>query len=494
MAQILSRGVYRECFRRLKANVTNNRNLHSYVRSIVNGQNKRNQGVSKNGNPTLFQTTISRKIQTSVIDYGKVQFKLADIGEGIKEVNVKEWYIKEGDTVSQFDEICQVQSDKASVTITSRFDGVVTKLYYDIDDIAQVGAPLIDIEVEEDVEDTSSSDSSSSDSSSSEDEAPAKPQVQISKVLATPAVRKIAMENNVTLSNVPATGKDGRVLKEDIVRYLSGGSPPTAAPPVTPRPVAPPVTPLPVIPTTPVIPAVKIPLAADKTEVITGMRKAMVKTMTAANAVPLFGYCDEIDVSKLVEVREGSKKVMQEYGVKLSYMPYIIKATSLALSQYPIINSSVDEKCEKVIYKASHNIGVAMDTADGLVVPIVKNVQSLSIYEIAAELNRLHALGLQNKLSPTDLSGGTFSLSNIGAIGGTYAKPVILPPQVAIGALGKFQTLPRFDENDELIKTQIMNVSWSADHRIIEGATIARFSNLFKAYLEDPATMTLFMR
>ena len=132
-----------------------------------------------------------------------------------------------------------------------------------------------------------------------------------------------------------------------------------------------------------------------------------------------------------------------------------------------------------------------MDTPQGLLVPNIKKVHQMSVVEIAEELNRLQDLGLRGKLGADDLKNGTFSLSNIGSIGGTYAKPVIMPPQVAIGAVGKVQKLPRFDANDNLVKAHIMNVSWSADHRIIDGATMARYSNLMKNYIENPASMIL---
>ncbi|XP_033737563.1 lipoamide acyltransferase component of branched-chain alpha-keto acid dehydrogenase complex, mitochondrial-like [Pecten maximus] len=466
------------------------RGIHSKYQQNSRATQKRPQRIWKDN--TVYQL---RKFQTSTVCCGQtIPFKLADIGEGIKEVNVKEWYVSVGDHVKQFDSICQVQSDKASVTITSRYDGIIRKLYYELDDVAQVGDPLVDIETDKDTDLDESDDSSSSSSSSSEDEQP-QPQVFKQKVLATPAVRKIAMENSIKLSDVTSTGKDGRVLKEDIMRHIQGGAPPVAAPTPIPTPVATPVAvPTPVTSPRPVVPAVAIPIGKDKTEPIKGVRKAMVKSMTEANSVPLFGYCDEIDVTRLVLLRESAKAVTAASGMKFSYMPFIIKATSMALHQFPILNASVDSGCENITYLAAHNIGIAMDTIEGLIVPNVKNVQSLSVYEIAAELNRLHALGLEGKLSTADMSGGTFSLSNIGAIGGTYAKPVVLPPQVAIGALGKFQVLPRYDEEGNVRKTHIMNVSWSADHRVIEGATMARFSNVWKAYLENPATMTIHLK
>lgn len=167
------------------------------------------------------------------------------------------------------------------------------------------------------------------------------------------------------------------------------------------------------------------------------------------------------------------------------------QATSLALTQFPELNATCNPEASEVIHRASHNLGIAMDTPRGLIVPNVKNCQNLSIFDIAAELKRLMALAADGKLGDADLQAGTFSLSNIGAIGGTYASPVIMPPQVAIGALGKMQRVPVFVDgtSDAVTAGYVMNVSWSADHRVVDGATMARFSNLWKQYLEDPISM-----
>ncbi|XP_027014941.2 lipoamide acyltransferase component of branched-chain alpha-keto acid dehydrogenase complex, mitochondrial isoform X2 [Tachysurus fulvidraco] len=413
------------------------------------------------------------------------------------EVTVKEWYVKEGDRVSQFDSICEVQSDKASVTITSRYDGVIRKLYYDVDSIALVGKPLIDIETngghavapEEDVMETPALSQ----------EEHTHQEIKGHKTQATPAVRRIAMENNIKLSEVVGTGKDGRILKEDILNFISKQTgailPPSPfqeiqPPPPTPPPSAKLKEKKPLSIPTPVIPR-PVFTGKDRTEPLKGFHKAMVKTMTAALKIPHFGYKDEVDISRLVRLRSELKDVVEPRGVKLSYMPFFIKAASLALHHFPILNASVDEACQNITYKAAHNIGLAMDTPQGLLVPNIKNVQMLSLFEIATELNRLQALGVTGQLGTTDLTGGTFTLSNIGSIGGTYAKPVILPPEVAIGALGKIQILPRFNSKDEVVKAHIMYVSWSADHRIIDGATMCRFSNLWRSYLENPASMVL---
>ncbi|KAL8178268.1 UNVERIFIED_CONTAM: hypothetical protein K2H54_039108 [Gekko kuhli] len=443
-----------------------------------------------------------RFFRTTVVSHNQiVQFKLSDIGEGITEVTVKEWYVKEGDIVSQFDSICEVQSDKASVTITSRYDGVIKKLYYNLDEIAYVGKPLVDIETDVLKDVASEEDVVETPAVSHEEQT--HQEIKGHKTLATPAVRRLAMENNIKLSEVIGTGKDNRILKEDILNYLAKQT--GAILPLSTKPKMIPSLPrtdpahdkleekTPKIPTPISIPA-SIPIGVsgkDKTEALAGFQKAMVKTMTIALKIPHFGYCDEVDLTQLIKLREELKSVADARGVKLSYMPFFIKAASLGLLHYPILNASVDENCQNITYKASHNIGVAMDTGQGLVVPNVKNVQIRSVFEIASELNRLQNLGSANQLGTADLTGGTFTLSNIGTIGGTYAKPVILPPEVAIGALGKVQILPRFNSVGEVFKAQVMNVSWSADHRIIDGATMARFSNLWKSYLENPASMLL---
>ncbi|KAK3585258.1 hypothetical protein CHS0354_006306 [Potamilus streckersoni] len=445
-----------------------------------------------------FRALIShaRLLHSSAGNYGKVEsFNLSDIGEGIREVEVKEWFVKVGDRVSQFESICEVKSDKAAVTITSRYDGIIRKIYYDVDEIALVGKPLVDIELDGDASDPKRVEVVEAVSDSSTDDLMTK--VKGHNVLATPAVRKMAIEYKINLSDVKGMGKDGRVMKEDILQYLEDKDKRKMAPvkPTTTFPKEPPhVTPVAKpksVPSVPQKPTQRPVIGQDKTEPIRGVRKAMVKIMTEALRIPPFGYYDEIDVTQLVKLRSEVKAVAEARGIRISYMPFIIKATSLALLQYPILNSSVDEKCENITYKAAHNIGLAMDTKEGLLVPNVKNVQSLTVFEIASELNRLQTFGESGKLGQEDLTGGTFSLSNIGSIGGTYARPVIVPPEVAIGALGKIQVLPRFDENENVKKAHIMLVSWSADHRIIEGATMARFSNLWKSYLENPSLMLL---
>lgn len=414
-----------------------------------------------------------RQFHCSSACFNVVPFNLSDIGEGITEVVVKEWFVNVGDKVAQFDNICEVQSDKASVTITSRYDGVISKLHYKVDDTAKVGLPLVDIEVEGENSESESSGSDTGASSNSDEEVK---NVDIfsshGKALATPAVRRIAGEHKIDISSVKGSGKSGRVMKEDILAFISGKQTETASPTVGSQ-------------SSNVAPAVVF-TGTDRTVPITGYTKAMVKTMTAANAVPHFVYSDEVDVGALIKMRLKLKEAAEKRSIKLSYMPFFLKAASLALNQYPILNASVNADCSELTYKARHNIGMALDSPNGLVVPNIKDVQSLQLFDIAREMDRIITAGRNGTLGPKDITGGTFTLSNIGSIGGTYTKPVLLLPEVAIGALGRFQKLPRFGKTGAVEESNIMCISWAADHRVVDGATVARFSNVFKELIENP--------
>ncbi|KAL6077552.1 Dihydrolipoamide acetyltransferase component of pyruvate dehydrogenase complex [Balamuthia mandrillaris] len=489
------------------------------------------QSHSSSSSRSFHASTLSRSEGRGVIP-----FLLTDVGEGIAECEVMKWFVEEGQSIDEFDPVCEIQSDKATLEVTSRYKGVVTKLYHKVGDMAKVGQPLIDIDTGSGA---ASSPTTSKPSPSTPTSTPATSAGSCGAkaafaptstagttaaegpVLATPAVRRIAKEFQVDLHQVRGTGREGRVLKEDILNYLDHreGLP---SPTFTPFAAA----------NTAAAVAAKGGLSApalsaeDKEEKevpIKGLQRTMVKTMTAAASVPLFGYGDEICMDALTELRDQLRPVAKKRGIKLSYMPLILKATSLALTQYPVLNSSIkyneNGEPQALLYKRRHNLGVAMDTPGGLLVPNVKHVQRKSIFEIAAELNRLQVLGKEGKLGKEDLLDGTFTLSNIGSIGGTYCSPIVLPPEVAIGALGRMQVLPRFvdekaaakmiknrsrsgedeDEEDEeeerlaVVPKRVMAVVWSADHRVIDGATMANFSNLWKHYLEQPSSMLLDM-
>lgn len=401
----------------------------------------------------------------------------------------------------------QVQSDKANVEITSRYDGVIRSLKYKVGDLAKVGKPLLSI--------TIAGDANAAAAAAPAQAAAAKPAPAAaaaastatesfsdsfhsgsSKVATSPAVRRIAKEEKVNLSEVRPTGPNGRILKEDVLNFIKNGRKAAAPAAAQPCPIAaaasaaPAAAPAGAAPQKPA----KAPasyLAADQVIPISGINRIMVQTMNAANAIPQLGYGDEILVDNLYDLRATLNKDAAKYGVKLSYMPFILKAASLALKQFPQLNAHTNSDCSQVTYKAAHNLGLAMDTPRGLLVPNIKNVQDKSILDIALEMQRLAKLGSEGKLGRDELTGGTFTISNIGTIGGTYMKPILVVPEVVIGALGAFQTLPRYDAQMNVKPTRIMNITWSADHRVVDGATMARFSNLWKFYLENPTAMLL---
>lgn len=439
-------------------------------------------------NYNKLPSTLSRNVCLSAAKWRRVAFNLSDIGEGIREVVVKEWFVKEGDVVEQFDNLCEVQSDKASVTITSRYDGKIMKLHHDVDEIALVGKPLLDFDVADEPSTASSEEVSSKPPEilkTPVQERQIQPPIH-NKILTTPAVRRIAHENRVDLSAVRASGPNGRILKSDVLEHLNI-IPPTndtnrskplvekQSPTVASSPAAQPVR-----------------VASDRVEKLKDVRKVMFKTMTAALKIPHFTYSDEVNITDLVKLRDSLKSDAETLGVKITFMPFFIKAASLALTKFPILNSSLDEENESIIYKSSHNISIAMATESGLVVPNVKNCEQKTILQIARDLSDLLERGRGGKLRPDDFQNGTFSLSNIGVVGGTYTKPVITPPQVAIGAIGTAHVVPRFiGDSDKVQRIQLIYVSWSADHRVIDGVTMAGFSNEWKRYIENPNRFVL---
>lgn len=430
-------------------------------------------------------------------------------------------FVEPGQTVAEFDKICEVQSDKASVEITSRFSGTITKLHYNVNDVAKVGEALVDIEVAgEEVGEASPSEAvkedhqqqptpsptvaAAAETSSPSSSSSTLPADHYLRTLATPAVRRVAKEHNVDIRNITGTGKDGRVLKEDVVAFVNGGGKQSSrkdngscflkkngigSPSSTTGTTTTATTTQP-----------------DQVKPLTAIQKAMFKSMTKSVSIPQLGYKDEMELNATTEYRAALNQLVAKDTTgrfafqKVSYMPILVKCLSVALTQYPILNATLlnaesgDVGSMQLQYRASHNIGVAMDTPQGLIVPNIKDVQNKSVLEVASELHRLAELGAKNSLSPADLQGGTITVSNIGTIGGTYANPCLIASEMAIVALGRMQTLPRFDEQGNVIAKQILPISWSADHRIIDGATIARFGNYWKRLVENPLILASELR
>ncbi|MEM6191484.1 dihydrolipoyllysine-residue acetyltransferase [Shewanella scandinavica] len=437
---------------------------------------------------SVAATTVNTSSSSSV---SIEEFLLPDIGEGIVECELVEWLVSEGDWVEEDQPIADVMTDKALVQIPAIKAGKIAKLHYRKGQLAKVHAPLFAIEVE-----LAASAPAATNTDTVANAAPTAQTVNAEparqgKALASPAVRRMARSLDIDLSQVPGTGKHGRVYKEDITRFQQGASNVSA-------PSATQVKEAPVQATQASQTQVQtstVTQRADTVEPIRGVKAVMARMMVeSVSSIPHFTYCEEFDLTDLVALRESMKVKYSSDEVKLTMMPFFMKSMSLALSQFPVMNSQVNADCTELTYKARHNIGMAVDSKVGLLVPNIKDVQDKSILEVAAEITRLTQAARSGRVAPADLKDGTISISNIGALGGTVATPIINKPEVAIVALGKLQTQPRFNAKGEVEARQIMQVSWSGDHRVIDGGTIARFCNLWKQYLEQPQEMLLAMR
>lgn len=419
------------------------------------------------------------------------EFLLPDIGEGIVECELVEWLVSEGDLVEEDQPIADVMTDKALVQIPAIKAGKIAKLHYRKGQLAKVHAPLFAIEVEQTASAPAATNTDTvSNAAPTAQTVNAEPARQ-GKALASPAVRRMARSLDIDLSQVPGTGKHGRVYKEDITRFQQGAS--NVSTPSTTQVKEAPAQATQASQTQ--VPTSTVTQRADTVEPIRGVKAVMARMMVeSVSSIPHFTYCEEFDLTDLVTLRESMKVKYSSDEVKLTMMPFFMKSMSLALSQFPVMNSQVNADCTELTYKARHNIGMAVDSKVGLLVPNIKDVQDKSILEVAAEITRLTQAARSGRVAPADLKDGTISISNIGALGGTVATPIINKPEVAIVALGKLQTLPRFNAKGEVEARQIMQVSWSGDHRVIDGGTIARFCNLWKQYLEQPQEMLLAMR
>ncbi|MFC2992122.1 2-oxo acid dehydrogenase subunit E2 [Halomonas tibetensis] len=440
-------------------------------------------------------------------------FMLPDIGEGIVECEVVEWHVAEGDVIEEDQPIVEVMTDKALVEITAPEAARVTRLYVKKGEIAKVHAPLFGYVAEGEAEGEAESETPDasaktpdesmpsanadagapqpSQSQGAADRAPAREHRSpdgdadatdapgrgpYGRIPAAPAVRRLLREHDLALDEVPGSGRQGRVLKEDVLGYLDAGD---AAQESNDDRRA--------------IEAPAEPASGEvRIEPLRGVRAVMAKRMVeAASTIPHFQYGEEIDVTALLALRERLKPLAAAEETRLTLMPFFMKAVALAVREAPVVNARLSDDASEIHYLPSVNVGMAVDSRAGLLVPNVKGVERRSLLSVAAEVQRLTEAARAGRVSQEDLKGGTLSISNIGALGGTYAAPIINAPEVAIVAIGKTQWLPRFDAEDRVVKRAIMTVTWAGDHRIIDGGTIARFCNAWKGYLEDPETMLL---
>lgn len=410
------------------------------------------------------------------------EFKFADIGEGIHEGKILEYNYKIGDMIKEGETLVTIETDKVNAEIPIPIDGKIVELGPNVGEIVHVGEILAKIDdgnnvdenkIEEKIEEESDeagvvgklevSEEVIASANETNDE-----HKEDSRVLATPVARKMANDLNINIKDIKGTGEHGRVLRSDIESYKNtlNNSNFTTKNQVE-------------------IPSIKT-YDGDRREKISTLRKSVVKAMTLSKQViPHTTLIDELDVSKLVTFREEHKETAKTEGIKLTYMAFIIKALAKTIKEYPIFNSSFDHENEEIIYRKNINIGIAVDTPDGLIVPNIKNADNLSLFEIANEVERLSTLAKERKIQLSELQNGTITITNFGAFDAISGTPVIKHPEVAILGIGKIMKKPVVIDNEIVIR-DIAPLSLTFDHRIIDGADGGRFMILYKKYLSDP--------
>ena len=447
------------------------------------------------------------------------EFRLPDIGEGIHEGEIVKWFVKAGDEVQEDDILCEVQNDKAVVEIPSPVKGKVTEVLVSEGTVAIVGDILVKLDApgyedlkfkgdhsdedkaeekteaqvqataeagqvvdKEKVETPNKKEASTENTNTAPKEQPKGD----TRVIAMPSVRKFARENDVSISEVTGSGKNGRVLKEDIEAYLSGDQPSAV------EEKAETSTDAEVKQTAQTSAPVSFEGEFPETrEKLSPMRKAIAKAMVhSKHTAPHVTLMDEVDVTELVAHRKKFKEIAAEKNIKLTYLPYVVKALVSTLREFPALNTSYDDDTNEVIQKHYFNIGIAADTDKGLLVPVIKNADRKSVFAISDEINALAGKARDGKLAAAEMKGASCSITNIGSAGGQWFTPVINHPEVAILGIGRISEKPVI-KNSEIVAAPVLALSLSFDHRMIDGATAQHALNHMKRLLSSPELLLM---
>lgn len=442
----------------------------------------------------------------------RFEYRFPELGEGLHEGEIVKMLIAPGQTVTDEDIIMEVQNDKAIVEVPCPVNGKVLEVLAKDGQVMHVGEVVAIIEAEGDVPEQApaaddhgqaaggasgnsavgGADTKGQPAQQPAAEPAASPAAGAAAqaspaagalVLATPSVRKFARELGVNLAEVKGTGKNGRITREDVSGFKAGGGQAPAAAAAAPAPGE---------------AAVPRPAAAqqagpgiEERVPFKGIRKvianAMVKSVYTAPHVTLM---DEVDVSALVALRNRAKPMAEKKGVKLTYLPFIVKALVAACREFPVMNAMIDEEANEIVYKKYYNIGIATDTDNGLLVPVIFDADRKNVWTLANEIRDLAARGREGKLAPNELKGSTISITNIGSAGGMFFTPVINFPEVAILGTGRITEKPVV-KNGEIVAAPVMALSLSFDHRIVDGATAQNFLNHIKQLLSDPELLVM---
>ncbi|CCI87012.1 dihydrolipoamide acetyltransferase family protein [Lactobacillus gigeriorum] len=428
------------------------------------------------------------------------QYILPDAGEGTHESVIMSWAAKVGEHVEEDETLLEIESDKAVVELPSPVSGYLAKIYVEAGDTAVVGKPIADIaETEEDLKKYLAEGGSSSPAPVAKSET--SPEVKISepsapspvvapaakvadesvdvRTLAVPRVRHYAREKGVDLHLVTGTGNHGKITIEDIDNFLTNGSAPVASPNVESAPVAP-------------VAQVSAPTNEEFPEVIEKMpairktiAKAMAKSSSEVARVTIF---DQVEVDALVAHRKRMKGIAEQRGIKLTFMPYMVKALVGLLKNLPEFNVSIDMDNYQIIHHQYYNIGVATDTEAGLMVPMIRNAERKSLFDIAQEINELADKAREGKITPADMGKGSITITNVGATAtsGAWATPIINLPEIAILNVGRIDKAFVPDEEGNPVLKNVMKISFAFDHRMIDGVAAQKAVNLLKEYFHDP--------
>ncbi|HII39666.1 MAG TPA: 2-oxo acid dehydrogenase subunit E2 [Thermoplasmata archaeon] len=401
------------------------------------------------------------------------EFKLPDIGEGVHEGEVTKWFVKEGDAVQENDPLVEVMTDKVTVQIPSPVTGKIVERRAKEGETVQVGATLVVFGAAGEPVAHPAAPAASTPPPPPVKAAPAPPAATSGGgILAAPAVRRLAREVRVDLASVRGTGPAGRITEADVRAAAQAPAASAKAPAAAPKP------------------AVPVASGAREERVpIHGLRKRIYDKMAKSNSTAAhFTYVEEVDMSHLVALRERLNEAGSRKGVKLTFLPFIIKACVAALREFPSLNATVDDERQEIVLKHYYNLGIATATDEGLTVTVVHEADGKDLWSLAKEVERLAAAARDKRLSLQDVQGSTFTITSLGKEGGILATPIINWPEVAILGIHKIEKRPVV-RDDHIVIRDMMYVSCSFDHRIIDGHVGAAFVQSVRNYLEHPAML-----
>jgi pyruvate dehydrogenase E2 component (dihydrolipoyllysine-residue acetyltransferase) len=428
------------------------------------------------------------------------EFRLPDIGEGVAEGEVVQWFVKEGETVREDAPLVGVLTDKAHVEIPSPRSGKIVKLHAQVGEKVKVGGLLVTIEVEGEAPTPPAAPAAAKKAptgaapapapatpsppppSASAPAAPSAPvRAPAGRVLASPFVRRTAAERGIDLSRITGSGPGGRILESDLEKTWQEGETPVPAP-AAPEPAVPAPSPAPPA----AAPAGGEPEIAERIP-LRGVRRVIAEHMAeATHRAAHFTYVEEVDATELVRFRDHLAQHVEKQGVRLSYLPFIIKGVVAGLQAHPHLNATMDDTRSELVVRSPRNIGIATAAPDGLIVPVLRNAEKKGLLQLAREIQDLSDRGRAGKLTRNELTGSTFTITSLGLLGGVLATPILNYPEVAILGVHKIQRRPVYRADGTIGPADLMNLSVSLDHRVIDGFEGAQFLQVVKSFLEDP--------